>query len=83
MVFVFMFTLTGCELVAAWTGAGETAESAAEAARVTAEQTTSTLHALEHVLLFIPVYLAGLGTRPLWGKVKGVRDKRRLKAAAK
>ena len=74
--------LTGCELYDALVGTAESGEEAAQAAKEAAEQATATLHALEHVLLMVPVYLAGEVRRPLWGKVKGFRAKRRAKREA-
>ena len=77
-----VMTLAGCELYDALVGTGESGEEAAQAVKEAAEQATDTLHALEHVLLMIPVYLAGELRRPLWGKVKGFRAKRRAKRKA-
>jgi len=57
-------------------------EEAAQAATATAEQTTSTLHALEHFLLFsLPAYVVGTVQMPVWGKMKAMRDRKKSKKA--
>ena len=77
-------SLAGCDLVDAWTGAGESTGEAAEAAREAAEQTTDTLHALEHLLLFtVPAYVMGEARKPLWGKMRDAQKRRKRRKSRK
>lgn len=70
----FLAFCTGCALYDAVVGTVESGGEAAEAARDAAAQTKSTLAALETVLVYGGIYLAGELRRPLvkLGK-KGVR----------
>lgn len=59
-------------------GSADAADAAADAAR----QAEETLHTLQHALIYIPVYLAGIGTKPLWGQIKKLNGRRKSKKAA-
>jgi len=75
---VGLSSLTGCELLDALTGAAENTDEAARAARDAAEQTTDTLHALEHLLLFtVPAYVVGEARKPLWSKMRDAQKRRK------
>lgn len=55
----------------------ESSDAAAKATEETAIQLTDTLHSLEHALWLIPAYLMGEARKPLWGKWK--KHKKRKK----
>jgi len=48
---------------------------AAEATEDAARQAEETLHTLQHAILYVPVYLAGIGTKPLWNVLKNRKNK--------
>ena len=59
-------------------GSTEAAEATTDAAR----QAEDTLHTLQHLLLYVPVYLMGEARKPLWGKIKALNGRRKSKKAA-
>lgn len=76
---ILILTASACGVVDAiesfFIGSTEAAEATTDAAR----QAEETLHTLQHALLYIPAYLAGVGTKPLWGKLKSLNGRRKKK----
>lgn len=56
---VILATAVSCGLYTAIVGAVESGDEAAQAATAAAEQAESTMHQLEHFLVWIPIYLVG------------------------
>ena len=79
---ILILTASACGVVNAveafFIGSTEAVEATADAAR----QAEDTLHTLQHLLIYIPVYLAGEARKPLWGKLKSLNGKRRSKKAS-
>jgi len=73
--------LAGCGAYDAVVGFFESSDEAAVATTDTMVQLGDTLHTLEHLFLLIPAYIAGEARRPLWGKMKAMRDRKKSKKA--
>lgn len=54
-------------------------QEAVQATTDAARQAEDTLHTLQHLLIYIPVYLMGEARKPLWGKLKALNGRRKKK----
>ncbi len=79
---ILILTASACGVVDAVESFFVSSTEAADATKDAAGQAEDTLHTIQHLLIYIAVYLAGEARKPLWGKLKSLNGRRKKKAAA-